>query len=303
MGLFSTPPKPAAPALFDEAFQRKLETLALVSRRLASGRERAERRSSQVGSGVEFADHRAYVAGDDFRFLDWKVFGRTDRLLLKQFEQEADLCVYILLDVSASMAHGAGRKLHHGKQLAAALAYVALVNLDRVSIQAFSNTLHERLAPVRGRNRALRVLRYLEQLEPGGATNLAQCARAFTAREGRPGMALVLTDGYDFDNLTQGLDALRYARFEPVLLLITDPEEAAPPLHGELTLVDSETGEERTVTITEALRARYLAARDAHFASVLAHCREKRVRAFELSSDRAFDDAALELLRRGGLFT
>jgi uncharacterized protein (DUF58 family) len=293
--------KANAEELFDEGFQRKLETLALVSRRIASGRERAERKAQRSGAGVEFADHRPYVPGDDFRFLDWKVFGRSDRLLLKQFEEEADLCVYLLLDSSASMAHGDGTKLRYAKRLAAALGYVSLANLDRVIVQAFAETLGARLAPIRGRNRALRLLRFLDGIAPQGTTDFAQCAKAFVARETRPGMTLVLTDGYDFAGLTRGLDALRYARFEPVLLVLVDPREADPPLRGELLLFDAESGEERQVTITPALLDRYRLARAQHFAALSAYCREKRVRWFELPIDRAFDEAALDLLRRGGL--
>ena len=100
----------AAPEpLFDEHFQRKLEGLALSSRRLASGRERAERKTNRSESGVEFAEHRAYVPGDDFRFLDWKVFARSDRLLVKQFQEEADLSVRAatLLRKSFNVAQGA----------------------------------------------------------------------------------------------------------------------------------------------------------------------------------------------------
>jgi uncharacterized protein (DUF58 family) len=295
------PPRAPEAPLFDEAFQRKLETLVLISRHLATGKERAERKAVRTGTGVEFADHRAYVAGDDFRFVDWKVFARTERLLVKQFEQEADLCVYLLLDVSASMAHGDGEKLRYAKRLAAALGYVALANLDRVGVQAFGDALGGRLPPTRGRARAVRMLRFLEQLESHGGTDLARCAKAFTARETRPGLTLVLTDGYDFAGLTRGIDALRYARYEPVLLLVTEPSEADPPLHGELLLVDAETLAERHVTITEALLERYRAARRAHFASLMTYCREKRVRAFELPTDRPFDEAALQLMRRGGL--
>jgi uncharacterized protein (DUF58 family) len=282
-------------------FQHKLETLALVSRRLARGKERAERRARRSGAGVEFADHRPYVAGDDFRFLDWKVFGRSDRLLLKQFEEEADLCLYLLLDSSASMAFGDGLKLRFAKRLAAALGYVALANLDRVSIQTFAGSLATRLAPIRGRNRALRMLRFLEQVPAQGNTDFEHCAKAFTAREPRSGMALVLTDGYDFSGLARGLDALRYARFEPALLLLVDAREEHPAIHGELTLVDAETGEPRTVTITSGVLERYRRARQEHFATLTAYCREKGVRCFELNVQESFDDAALDLLKRGGL--
>jgi uncharacterized protein (DUF58 family) len=287
--------------LFDESFQRTLEGLALASRRLASGKERAERRSGRAASGVEFAEHRPYAAGDDLRFLDWKVFARSDRMLLKQFEEEADLAVHVLLDGSASMAAGDGAKLRYAKQLAAALGYIALANLDRVDVQLYADGLGARLAPIRGKNRALRMLRFLERAEAAGATDLARAARSVAARERGRGLVLIITDGYDFAGLTRGIDALRYGRLEPVLLLVTDPREEAPPWSGEWLLVDSESGEERLVRVTPALLERYRSARRQHFDAVLAHCRDKRVRAHELSSAQPFEQAVLTLLRRGGL--
>ena len=295
------PPEPSvASEPFDETFQKRLESLAIVSRKLVSGRDRAERKSTRSGGGIEFAEHRPYVAGDDFRFLDWKVFGRSERLLLKQFEEEQDLCVYLLIDCSASMAFGDGRKLRYAKQLSAALGYVALANLDRVAVQAFTDGLGPRLSPTRGKNRALTLLRFLERLESGGPTGFARGARAFAAREGTRGMAVVLTDGYDFAGFERGIDALRYARFEPVVLLVTDPREAEPELRGELTLVDAESGEARSITITPALLERYREAYRAHLTNLQNYCRDKQVRAFEMSVLRPFDEAVLELLRRGG---
>ncbi len=105
--------------LFDDEFQRKLEYLALVSRRVFGGRLRAERRTKKSGSGIEFADHRDYVPGDDLRYLDWNIYGRLERLLLRLFEEEEDLHVYVLLDCSESMAFGDPVKLHYGMQVAA----------------------------------------------------------------------------------------------------------------------------------------------------------------------------------------
>lgn len=92
--------------LFDEEFQRKLEYLAMVSKRVFSGAMKAERRTRRTGSGVEFADHRNYTPGDDFRYIDWRAYGRFDRLLLRLFEEEEDLSIYFVVDNSWSMAFG-----------------------------------------------------------------------------------------------------------------------------------------------------------------------------------------------------
>src|SRR5262245_66506936 len=113
-----------------------------------SGHIRAERRTKKVGSGIEFADHRAYTLGDDFRYIDWNIYGRMDKLLLRLFEEEEDLSIYMLLDASLSMKIGEpSPKLHYAMKLVAALCYIGLANLDRVSIQPFSDELHERLPP------------------------------------------------------------------------------------------------------------------------------------------------------------
>src|SRR5215468_3206088 len=98
--------EPASTPLFDDEFQRKLEMLALVSRRIFAGRLRAERRSKKKGSGVEFADHRDYTAGDDFRTIDWNVYQRFGRLLVRLYEEEEDLSIYLIVDCSSSMAFG-----------------------------------------------------------------------------------------------------------------------------------------------------------------------------------------------------
>ncbi len=121
---------------FDERFLRKLESLAILTRRsrISFGQIRAERRSRRVGAGIEFADHRDYVPGDDLRYLDWNLYGRMERLLVRLFEEDEDLSIYVLFDASASMGVGTPPKLDLAMQVGAALGYVGLANLDRVSL-------------------------------------------------------------------------------------------------------------------------------------------------------------------------
>src|SRR5579862_2583248 len=127
---------------FDQSFLKKLEYLHVVAKKVFAGRLRAERRSRKTGAGVEFADHRDYAPGDDLRYLDWSVYGRMDRLLLRLFQEEEDLYIYILIDASTSMkVGGAVSKLAYAERIAAALAYVGLANLDRVSLLSFADGL------------------------------------------------------------------------------------------------------------------------------------------------------------------
>src|SRR5580658_4976353 len=168
--------------LFDDEFQRKLEYLSLVSRRVFAGRLRAERRTKKSGSGVEFADHRAYQPGDDFRYLDWNVYQRFGRLLVRLYEEEEDLAIYFILDASASMAFGDGRKAAYAKKVVAALAYVGLANLDRVSIVTTTDRVLDRLPETRGKARIFKAFRFLREVESTGTTDLGDAMKTFVAQ-------------------------------------------------------------------------------------------------------------------------
>src|SRR5438067_1978933 len=127
-------------------FLASLDQLELVSRKIFMGRMKGERRSKRKGQSVEFADYRNYVVGDDLRFLDWNLFARLDKLFIRLFMEEEDLHFYVLIDNSLSMDFGNPSKLLYAKQLAAALAFIGLVNMDRVVIEAFNNKLVQSLA-------------------------------------------------------------------------------------------------------------------------------------------------------------
>ena len=148
--------------LFGSEFLQKLEYLSLVSKRVFRGQILAQRRTMHLCGGIEFADHRDYTPGDDFRYLDWNVFARHGDLLLKRFQEEEDLHVYILLDCSRSMGFGSPCKFDLARQLAAALAYIALANLVRVAILGFSSSTIAEFPLTRGKARVLSLLKFLE---------------------------------------------------------------------------------------------------------------------------------------------
>src|ERR1051325_1310364 len=143
--------------LLEPQFLHKLEQLELVSRKIFLGLMKGERKSKKKGQSVEFADYRNYVKGDDLRFLDWNLYARLDRLFLRLFMEEEDLHFYVLIDNSLSMDFGTPTKLHYAKQIAAALAFIGLVNMDRVAIEAFNERLTQSLPATRGRRRLWRL--------------------------------------------------------------------------------------------------------------------------------------------------
>src|SRR5438270_4731016 len=162
----------ATTALLDPEFLHKLEQLELVSKKIFVGRMKGERKSKRRGSSVEFADHRQYSVGDDLRHIDWNVYGRLDRLFLKLFLEEEDLHFYTLLDASLSMDFGDPTKLQYAKQVAAALAFIGLVNHDRVVLEPVSTDLDRGMPSVRGRSQMWRVVPYLNRLQATGAGDL-----------------------------------------------------------------------------------------------------------------------------------
>src|SRR5215470_19065178 len=152
-------------ALFDSDFLKKLEYLSLISKRVFRGSLMAQRRTMQLGGGIEFADHREYTPGDDFRYLDWNVYTRHEELLLKRFQEEEDLHVYFLLDCSKSMDFGSPSKFDLARQVTAALAYIALADLDRIAVIAFADRIVADFRLTRGKARILSLLDFLERLE------------------------------------------------------------------------------------------------------------------------------------------
>src|SRR3989440_11480743 len=155
-------------ALFDSDFLKKLEYLSLISKRVFRGSLMAQRRTMALGTGIEFADHREYTPGDDFRYLDWNLFARHNELLLKRFQEEEDLHVYFLIDCSRSMAFGSPPKFDFARQVTAALAYIALADLDRVAVVAFADDIVADFPLTRGKARILSLLKFMEDLKPQG---------------------------------------------------------------------------------------------------------------------------------------
>lgn len=284
--------------LFDSDFLSRLEYLSLVSKRLFQGRLIAQRRTHQLGAGIEFADHREYAAGDDMRYLDWNVFARHDQLLLKRFHEDEDLHVYLLIDASRSMAFGTPSKFDHARRLAAALAYIALADLDRVAITAFADRIIDDLPLTRGKGRILGLMEFLERLEPAGTdTSLADTAHAFVRRPHRRGPVIVLSDLCDPEGFERGIDLLRHHRYEPHLVHLSDPAEAAPNMLGDLELVDRETGNTRKVTIDEQTLKRYREIYEAFVDSIQRYCRRYALSFTSASTATPFDEQILKMMR------
>lgn len=291
--------QPAKQELFDETFVKKLEQLYILSKRAFKGRLRAQRKTKKAASGIEFADHRNYSPGDDLRALDWKVYGRTEKLLLRLFEEEEDLNFYFLLDCSASMAMGTHNKLHFAKQMLAALAYVALSNLDRVSITPFHSEEKQIIPPSKGKGQIFRIFKFLNALSPGQVTSLSDASASFVKQTKRRGVAVVLSDFYAPEGYERALDNLHYKQFETYVLHLINPQELTIKHRGDIELLDTETMQSRHVVLTPALIKQYEKAHEAHQRSLQNFCAKRNMLYVPVDIEVSLDDLVVQIFRSG----
>lgn len=282
----------------DPELMSNLEQLEFVVRRLLAGRMRGEKRSRRRGIGSEFADYRDYSQGDDLRFIDWNIYGRLDRLFLKLFLEEEDLHVPIYLDCSESMGFGEPLKLQYAKKLAAALGYVGLVNLDRVTIEAG----HKDVMPVRrGKQNLNRVLEFLDKQEAGGETDLEKGLKAFSLRHPQPGFKIVISDFLDKAGYEGALKWLQRGNSEVIVIQVLSPQEVKPTIVGDLALVDCEDGAMQEVSITGSLLKRYRQNLEALCGGLRDYCRARGLAYFFVQTSAPLAPLILTSLRQRGV--
>ena len=290
-----------APPLLDPEFLTRLEQLELVSKKIFLGRMKGERRSKKKGQSVEFADYRNYVIGDDLRFLDWNLLARLDRLFIRLFMEEEDLHVYILIDNSLSMDFGSPTKLHFAKQVAAALAFIGLVNLDRVVIEAFNDRVVQTLPAVRGRRSLWRVFDFLNKVQPAGPSDLAASMRSFTLRSSGKGVVVVLSDFMDKGGYEDALRYLIARQMDVYVIQVLSQEEIEPEIVGDLRLVDVEDDDVAEITVSGPLLKRYKQNLEAYRAGLYEFCTRRGVACLFTSNQVPFERLVFSYLRQRGL--
>jgi uncharacterized protein (DUF58 family) len=288
--------------LFDESFLRKLERLAILSRRAMAGQLQGERRSPKRGQSVEFADFRPYSLGDDFRRIDWNAYARLERFFLKLFVEEEDLTVHLLVDASKSMDWGEPNKRWYAIRAAGALGYIALAGLDRVTVTAFSGGAPNAgyLTPRRGKGQALSLFSYLQAIQTGGRTDLGPHLRAYAAAATQPGPLLLFSDLLD-ETWKDGLQALAKRGFDVTVLQILAPDEVDPQFQGDLRLIDHETGAEVEITADFDLLQRYRAGMEAWREEIRQFCGARGIHHIPLVTTLPFDSLLFALLRQRGV--
>jgi uncharacterized protein (DUF58 family) len=298
--------------LFGGAYLRKLEKLAILSRRAMAGQSKGERRSPKRGQSVEFADFRPYVRGDDIRRIDWNAYARLERFFIKLFVEEEDLTVHLLLDVSRSMDWGQPNKLRYALRTAGALGYIALVGLDRVTAAAFGlefengNGARRVYTPHRGKRQALGFFNYLQDLAGSPAYqgdspfDPGRELGRYAASASQPGPSVLISDLMD-EGWMQGIHSLAARGFEVSVIHLLSPEELDPQLSGDLKLLDSENQAEVEISADFDVLARYRETLQEWREELHRFCSQRRVHYIPVDTAIPMDELLFAWLRSGGL--
>ena len=235
----------------------RIDNLELIARTVVEGFISGLHRSPLLGFSIDFAEHRAYMPGDDIRRIDWRVYARTDRFYVKEFEADTNTDFLVLLDVSESMdfATGGLSKFDYGRFLAASLTYFSRQQRDRVGLVTFDEDIVEYVPPSA---KHLEVVLYqLDQAKPGGAGSFPEPMTRVAELLHRRSLVVVVSDFYDEpERIANALANLRFRGSDVVAFHLLDPAERTLPFKKSVYFQDMESGEEMPV-VPERIRARY----------------------------------------------
>jgi len=241
----------------------RIDNMQMLARVLVEGFVLGLHRSPYRGFSVEFAEHRQYSPGDEIKHIDWKVFGKTDRYYVKQFEEETNLACYIVVDASASMAYGSNEKrptkLQYASYMAACLSYFIMRQRDAVGLMLFDNEVRTVLPPRMRQSHLKHILSALENLKPGKETNISKPLHHLAEGLKRRGLIILISDLLDEpESIRSALQHFRFQGHDIIVFQVMDNAELTFPFDSMTEFSDMETGLKATVS-PEGIRNTYLA--------------------------------------------
>lgn len=286
--------------LLDPRALARLEGLELRARRIVEGYVAGLHRSPYQGFSNEFAEHREYAPGDDLRYVDWKVFGKSDRFYLKQFEEETNLICYLLLDTSESMQYqGPGAsmsKLAYAQCAAASLAYVVLRQRDSVGLVTFDQEVRQLIRPSSSPTQLKHLVRVMEDSAAARKTRTGPIFHDLAERFARRGIVVVLSDLFDdVEAILTGLKHFRHRRHDIIVLHVLDPAEIDFPFQ-QITMFKGLEALGEVVAEPRGLRAAYLKEVEAYLKQVRTGCRAQQIDYLTVRTDEPLDSVLTAFL-------
>ncbi|HTY01889.1 MAG TPA: DUF58 domain-containing protein [Bacteroidota bacterium] len=279
----------------------RLSNMELRARMVVEGFITGLHQSPYHGFSVEFAEHRQYMPGDEIRRIDWKLFGKTGRYFVKEFEEETNLKSYLILDTSMSMGFaspGNVTKLMYGSYLAAALAFLMIKQQDAVGLTLFDERISSFLPPHATRTYLRQILLALQRASAGGTTGTAPSLHQVADRIKRRGLVIILSDLFDEPReVMTALKHFRHKKNEVIVLHILDPLEQSFAFGNDAAFRDLETGE-RITTQPWHIQSSYRKALRSFVDQYKRECREHNVDYVLLDTATPFDVALAEYLNK-----
>jgi uncharacterized protein (DUF58 family) len=292
-------PAPQITTLLTNRELDRLGRLRLNASRHFTNRSRGEHLAAKGGTSTEFCDYRDYTPGDDVRFVDWNIFARIERPYLKQFHQEEEMHVALLVDASRSMMFEG--KLELACKLAAALGVLGLRGSEKVSAYALgAGAATPRLAPCRGRSALGKLFGFLEGVTGGGETPVEAGIERFLRQHTGRGVAIVISDFLTSGDLRRAFNLVHSAGLETFAVQLLGPSELDPELAGDLRLIDCETLGNLDISSAGDLLALYHEYRTAHQAQLSALCQQRNGKFLSVSSGEPLERVVFDLMRRKG---
>lgn len=292
-------------ALFDAAFRRRLEQLAIRTRQTLAWRAVGEHRSPRQSPSREFVDYRTYTQGEDLRYLDWNTFARLGELVTRLGEVSTELTVHVLVDTSASMNWGDPNKARYAKRLAAALGYLCLWHFDRLVVAPFDTRLGKQFGPGRGRAMIPPLFNYLENLPTAGGTDFARALADYARRQRTRGLLLVVSDllGAGENDPIAALQPFLERGWDVVVFHVLDAQEVEPGYTGDFRLLDVEAEGGRGLRIMpdDETLARYRELFDRWLDGIERSCTAKRVGYLRVLTEWPFETMVLRFLLEDGV--
>ncbi|MEK6904698.1 MAG: DUF58 domain-containing protein, partial [Nanoarchaeota archaeon] len=283
--------------MIDLSFLKHLDRLNLIINKKVVSRMVGSRESKIAGKGLIFKDYRQYTPGDDFRTIDWRVFGRTDNLYVKKYEEDKDLTVHIVLDLSSSMDFGRPmKKSEYGAMLAMGFAYLALKNNERFVVSTFSDRLTI-LKARRGRKQLAAIINHLVNKKAEGQSNFEASLKQYKSVINTKSLVIIISDFlYDIEQIKNAL--LRLRKSEVILVQVLDEVEAKLNLEGEFKLRDKESHSILRTFISPFLKKQYLTKLFEHDTKIKRVCDDIGARFYIAETSAPVYEHFYKLLRR-----
>jgi uncharacterized protein (DUF58 family) len=278
----------------------KLASMDIKARLVVEGFVTGLHKSPYKGFSVEFAEHRQYMEGDPIKHIDWKVYAKTDRFYIKEFEEETNLKAYILLDVSGSMGFKSNgiSKLEYGSYLAASLSYLMLKQQDSVGLLLFDDKIREYIPPRSSPIHLHILFNSLQNARAEKETNLGRILHELANRIRRRGLVILISDLFDEPmSIIPGLKHFRHKKHEVVVFHVLDPSEVEFPFRGTANFKDMETGE-TIPTDAWRIREEYTSLADNWIREFKRQCAESRVDYVSMLTSTPFDRALFSYLEK-----